>query len=332
MSTIYDVAKKAGVSAATVSRVMNGGSVSRETTKRVRDAAEKLSFTPSRAARRLRVQSSEIIALVIPDIENPFFTSMARGVEDVAQAAGYSVVLCNTDEDPDKESHYLDIALSENMAGVILAAAGDHSDLSRLIAKRRPVVAVDRGPHGFDIDAVTVDNRGGGGSATKALIKAGFTRIACVTGPHNVETAQLRAEGWRQAMVAAGLHDGIDAYLRHADFRVGGGRDAMNDLLSMPEPPDAAFVANNLMSVGALQVLMQRGLVPPAIGLASFGDLPFSTLSPVGIAVVHLPARELGVTAANLLLERINGDEQPSRTIVLRNNITARATPVEKKH
>jgi LacI family transcriptional regulator len=323
MTTIYEVAAKAGVSPATVSRVFNGLNVSPEKSQLVRAAAEELAFTPNRTARTLRRQSSELIALVIPDIENPFFTSMARGVEDVAQAAGYSVVLCNTDEDHAKEARYLDIAISENMAGVVLAPSGDSSDLSRLIARHRPVVAVDRGPHGFEIDAVTVDNWAGGGAATRALIDQGYTRIACITGPAEVETAVSRSDGWRQAVLAGGMMPDPERYLRHADYRVDGGRGAMTDLLSMDEPPDAVFVANNLMSVGALQVLVQRGQVPPAFGVASFGDLPFAALAPDGITVVHLPARHLGVTAANLLLERINGDDQPSRTIVLRNHVTA---------
>lgn len=197
MSTIYEVAALAGVSPATVSRVFNGITVSPEKSELVRRAATELAFTPNRAARSLRTRSSEVIALVIPDIENPFFTAMARGVEDVAQEAGYSVVLCNTDENPDKEAKYLSIAVSENMAGVILAAANDQVDLTALLTRRRPVVAVDRGPHGFTIDAVLVDNIAGGRAATQALADRGFTRIACITGPRDVETAQQRADGWR---------------------------------------------------------------------------------------------------------------------------------------
>lgn len=320
MPTIYEVAALAGVSPATVSRVFNGLNVSPERSKRVRDAAEALSFTPSRVARTLRMQNSEVIALVIPDIENPFFTSMARGVEDVAQAAGYSVVLCNTDEDPAKEARYLDIAIGANMAGVILAAAGDNSDLSRLIERNRPIVAVDRSPHGVEIDAVTVDNRAGGRAATRALVDQGFQRIACITGPRDVETATQRADGWRDAVRSLG--PGVDGeHLKYADFRVDGGHKAMRELLELPDPPDAVFVANNLMGVGALQVLAQRGTMPPAIGMAVFGDLPFAPMAPMAITVIPLPARHLGVTAAKLLLDRINGDDQPPRTIVLRNQV-----------
>lgn len=205
------------------------------------------------------------------------------------------------------------------MAGVIVAVAGDHSDLSGLIAKRRPIVAVDRVPNGFEIDAVTLNNRAGGRAATQALIDSGFKRIACITGPTDVETAELRATGWRQALTSAGLANGCEHYLRHTDYRVNGGRLAMRDLLEMTEPPDAVFVANNLTSVGALQALTQAGLAPPIVGMASFGDLPFSSLSHDAITLIHLPSRHMGETAAKLLLERINGDNQPPRTIVLRN-------------
>jgi LacI family transcriptional regulator len=242
---------------------------------------------------------------------------MARGVEDVAQAAGYSVVLCNTDEDQSKEARYLDIAIGANMAGVILAAAGDHSDLARVIERKLAVVAVDRSPHGYDIDAVTVDNRAGGRAATQALLDQGFRRVACITGPHDVETATQRADGWRDAIRTLGPVD--ESRLTFADFRVDGGHKAMRELLDTPEPPDAVFVANNLMGVGALQVLAQRGTMPPAVGMAVFGDLPFAPMAPMAITVIHLPARHLGVTAAKLLLDRINGDDQPPRTIVLRN-------------
>ncbi len=322
MPTIYEVAARAGVSPATVSRVFNGVNVSEEKSKRVWEAASALKFTPNRTARSLRRQNSEVIALVIPDIENPFFTSMARGVEDVAQAAGYSVVLCNTDDDHSKEARYLDIAVGENMAGVILAPAGDHSDVGALIARKRPIVAVDRSPHGFDVDAVMVDNYSGGRAATRALIDQGYKRVACITGPADVETAKQRSDGWRQIITATGALDQPDDYLRFSDYRVDGGRSAMRDLLAMDTPPDAVFVTNNLMSVGALQVLIENGLTPPVVGVAVFGDLPFAALAPSGITIIHLPARHLGVTAATVLLERINGDTQPCRTIVLRNEIS----------
>jgi LacI family transcriptional regulator len=321
VATIYDVARRAGVSPATVSRAFNGVRVSEEKLRLGRRAAAELAFTPSRPARALRRRNSEIIALIIPDIENPFFTSLARGVEDVAQAAGYSVVLCNTDEDQGKESRYLEIAESEQMSGVILAAAGEATAAGELVSRGRHVVAVDRAPSGLDVDAVLIDGRNGARLATRALMEQGFQRIVCITGPPDVESAVSRREGWADVVGAQG---GTTAdLLRHSDYRIDGGRGAMADLLALPQPPDAVFAANNLTGLGALQVLLEHGLAPPAFGLAVFGDLPFALHTPPGIVTVSSPSRHLGETAARLLLERIGGDDQPVRTVMLRATLTS---------
>ncbi|MEJ1922917.1 LacI family DNA-binding transcriptional regulator [Microbacterium sp. KHB019] len=325
MATIYDVAELAGVSPATVSRVFNGTSVSDEKVAAVRSAAKQLSFTPNRAARTLRRQSSEVIGLIIPDIENPYFTEMARGVEDVASEAGYSVVLCNTDAQVEKESTYLQIAISEHMSGIIIATASEHSDLDPILATGRPIVAVDR-TTAYDVDGVVMANRAAGTSATQDLIRSGYRRIAYIGGPSHIDTAAERAAGWQQAVAADGRE--IDAdLLRFSTFRVDGGRAAMEELLALPEPPDAVVAGNNLIGVGAIQVLTEHGLTPPAVGVAVIGSLPFTTLSPAAVTVVRLPARHMGVTAANMLLERIRGDVQPSRTVVLRNELQSASIP-----
>ncbi|NYJ21171.1 LacI family DNA-binding transcriptional regulator [Glaciibacter psychrotolerans] len=320
MATIYDVAELAGVSPATVSRVFNGASVSAAKVVAVRDAAKQLKFTPNRTARSLRRQSSEVIALVIPDIENPYFTEMARGVEDVASEAGYSVVLCNSDSQVDKESTYLQIAIAENMSGVIIAPASDQTSLDSILSTGRPVVAVDRGVS-YDIDGVVMENRSAGTSATKDLIRAGYKRIAYIGGPESIDTAAERAAGWRSALAAVFPALNAAELARFATFRVEGGREAMEELLALPEPPDAVVAGNNLIGVGAIQVLTEKGLTPPRFGVAVIGSLPFTTLSPTAVTVVRLPARHMGVTAARMLLERIGGDTQPARTVVLRNEI-----------
>jgi len=324
MATIYEVAAKAGVSPATVSRVFNGLPVSAEKIDAVRAASDELRYSPNKTAQRLRNQTSEVVGLLIPDIENPFFTALARGVEDVLQAAGYSLVLCNTDEDPDKETHYLDIANSENMAGVILAPVAEDGDIRRLTDRGRPVVAVDRNT-GLNIDAVMVDNRAAGIAAATTLWDAGYRRIACIAGPLEIESTEERTLGWRQVITKHG-GDASD-YLQHANYRVDGGRAAMQALLALDNPPDAVVTTNNLMGVGALQVLSEAGIVPPEIGVAVIGELPFTTLSPRAITQVHLPARHLGTTAANMLLERIAGDKQPARTVVLRADVTKALAP-----
>ena len=317
MATIYEVAALAGVSPATVSRVFNGVAVSPAYAEKVRRAADTLQFTPNRAARNLRRRSSDVIALVIPDIENPFFTSLARGVEDVAQAAGFSVVLCNSDEQQEKQATYLDIALSENMAGILLAPAHGRSDLDAVLARGTPMVAVDRSTPGYRTDAVVLDNVAGGRRGATLLYEQGYRRVACITGPRDVETARRRLAGWREVVEARSPGLDPEAYLRHGDYRVDGGRAAMAGLLEQADPPDAVFVANNLMSVGAYQHLLERETPPPAVGMSVFGDLPFATLRAVGVTVLPVPARRLGVAAAELLLRRVGGDQGPVRTLVV---------------
>lgn len=320
MATIRDVAQLAGVSAATVSRVFNGAPVSEDKVAAVQAAANRLNFTPNRAARTLRRQSSEVIALVIPDIENPYFTEMARGVEDAASEAGYSVVLCNSDSDTEKESTYLRIAIAEHMAGVIVAAASAHTDVSAVRAAGRPVVAVDRNA-GDELDQVVMANREAGRDAAAHLLRT-HRRVAYIGGPESIETATERADGWRQAHHGTGRPVPEDL-LRFASFRVDGGRAAMEDLLTLPDPPDAVVAGNNLIGVGAIQVLTERGLTPPAVDVAVIGSLPFTTLSPRAVSIVRLPAREMGVAAARMLLDRIRGEAGPPRLVVLRGELNA---------
>ena len=326
MVTIYDVAKRAGVSPATVSRVLNGISVSEAKALAVRRAADELDFTPNRTARGLRTQTSEVIGLIIPDVENPYFTQVARGVEDAAQQAGYSVVLCNSDSDLAKEEKYLRIAVSQNMAGVVIAAAGEGTDISPIVSSGRPVVAIDR-VNAFDVDAVVIANRDAGYLATQNLINAGFSRIACVSGPADIDTARERVRGWREAMQAAFGAAPPDELLVGSSFRVEGGREAMRALLALEAPPDAVVLSNNMLGVGAMQVLSEEGIQPPALGVAVVGSLPFTTLAPSAVSAVHLPARRMGAAAAQLLIDRLGGDTQPPRTIVLRGKLAPARLP-----
>jgi len=320
MATIYDVAKLAGVSPATVSRVLNGIAVSEAKAAAVRSAAEELEFVPNRTARGLRTQTSEVIGLIIPDVENPYFTQVARGVEDAAQKAGYSVVLCNSDADPEKERVYLRIAVLQNMAGVIIAAASEDTDIGVVTAAGRPVVAIDR-HNAFPVDTVVIDNRDAGYSATIGLIEQGFRRIACVSGPLHIDTARERAQGWRDAMQER-LGATPGDLLVESNFQVGGGRAAMLQLLDRPERPDAVLLGNNLLGVGAIQVLSEKGLTPPAIGVAVLGSLPFTTIAPSAVSVMHLPGRKMGGVAADLLIDRLRGNQEPPRAVVLPGRLT----------
>ncbi|MBZ6371811.1 MAG: substrate-binding domain-containing protein, partial [Microbacterium hominis] len=176
-------------------------------------------------------------------------------------------------------------------------------------------------------DGVMMSNRPAGQAATENLVQAGYRRIACITGPQEIETAQERAQGWRSVILRNFPGADVEELLRYTTFRVDGGRDVMEELLALPEPPDAVVAANNLLGVGAIQVLTEHGLTPPTFGVAVVGSLPFTTLSPSAVTVVRLPARHMGVTAAKMLLERIAGDDQPARTIVLRNEVQPARVP-----
>ncbi|HSN10479.1 MAG TPA: LacI family DNA-binding transcriptional regulator [Propionibacteriaceae bacterium] len=322
MATIYDVATRAGVSPATVSRVLNGVEVNGSMKEAVLEAAAALQYVPNRTARTLRRRTSEIIAMVIPDLENPFFTSMTRAVAEQARASGYTVMLCDTAGRPDREAEYLRVMVSESVAGLIVAPASDAIDLDEVIERGLPVVCVDRTAPGYDLDTVVVDNVGGARRSVEILQKAGFRDIACISGPEHVETAEQRTAGWREAVVAATGAAPDPAYDIRTSYSVSGGESAMNALLDLPRPPDAVFAANNLLAVGSLRALSAHGLTPPAYGVLAFGDLPLLTYTPLGVVVVHLPSREIGEVAAARLLERIDGFSGPARHIVLPNIVT----------
>jgi len=328
-TTIYDVADHAGVSAATVSRVLNGkGSVDPRLCDRVRASAEHLGYRRNLVARNLRRQQSTLWAVVVSDVRNPFFTSVVRGIEDVAQDAGYSVVLCNSDESAEKEAAYVVAALSEQVAGVILSPTSGADTVRTLAAAGTPVVLIDRELRGVRSDAVLVDNRHGARLATEHLLEMGYSRIGCITGPRTTSTAAQRLRGYRAALQAVGPDAGPhDDLVRYGDFRRSSGVAAMTALLDLQDPPDAVFVANNLMTIGALEAIASRGLVPPEdIGVVGFDTIPWADLVTPSLTTVSQPTYELGREAAGLLLGRIEDPRRPVRRRVLRTTLHVRAS------
>ncbi|GAA2213733.1 LacI family DNA-binding transcriptional regulator [Nonomuraea monospora] len=319
MPTIYDVAREAGVSAATVSRVLNGRrTVDPEMVARVLTAVRELGYRPNAVARNLRRSRTTLWAVIVPDIGNPFFTSTVRGIEDVAQQAGYSVVLCNSDESPAKEETYVAAALSEQMAGVIIASSGSVKAARCLLDSPVPVVAIDRELPRGAVDTVVVDNEEGARAATRHLLDAGYSRVACVTGPEGVSTADLRLRGYAAALGGAPV-------VVRTDFREQGGYDAMAALLSSPARPDAVFVASNLMAVGALRCLADRGVeVPGEVGLVGFDEIPWADLVRPSLTTVAQPTYELGRMAARLLADRITAPAARPATVVLPTELRPR--------
>jgi LacI family transcriptional regulator len=323
--TISDVAARAGVSAATVSRVLNGSTgVNPDMTDRVRKAAADLGYRPDEIARSLRTQRSTTWAVIITDIQNSFYTSVVRGIEDVGRANGYSVMLCNTDESLEKESEYLEVVAAARVAGVVISPASwDESDVGPLIDRGTPVVAIDRRISHQDVDTVLVDNAHGARKATEHLLAIGRTRIACVTGSLHTTTGRERLAGYRQALEGRGMFD--EALVRESDFKESGGYEAAMDLMEMTPPPDAMFVANNLMTLGALEALKARGVtVPGDVALVGFDDEPWAEFTQPSLTVVAQPTYELGRQAADLLVARLEGNTSAPREVMLRTELRVR--------
>ncbi len=320
MATINDVAAKAGVSTATVSRTLNGKStVDPALAARVQAAAAELGYHPNGLARNLRRQETAVLALIISDVENPFFTAIARGVEDIAVTAGYSVVLCNADDNEEKERRYIDVALQERVAGVVLSPTGRSTNVDRLTRRGTPVVAVDRPLLENTGDQVLVDTRLAARDATRHLLDGGYRRVACVSGPPGVRTAEDRLAGYTDAVGAE------KALTRRAEFRAEGGRLAALSLLDEPEPPDALLIGNSTMAIGVLEALASRGLRSGRdIGIVSFDDAPWTTLIDPPLTVVAQPANDVGRVAAELLLARIGDSTRQATTTTLQAKLIVR--------
>ena len=321
MATIKDVARLAGVSTATVSRALNNvPTVDAALTRQVQEAAATLGYRPNGVARSLRRQRTDVLALIISDIGNSFFTSVARGVEDVAQLRNFSVILCNSDEDPDKEAKYLAVAQQEQVAGVILSPNHQGADLSALERANIPICIIDR-PVREPVDMVLVESRRGAREGTAHLFAEGWTRPACVTGPTSATTAQERLQGYLAAWRSARRRS-TQALVRHADYRAESGRAAASSLLDQPKPPDSFFVANSSMALGVLDELAHRGLrAGHDLGLVAFDDAPWAPFVAPPLSVVAQPAYEVGTRAAELLTDRIES----------RANLTARIVTLPTK-
>jgi DNA-binding LacI/PurR family transcriptional regulator len=248
---LADVALRAGVSTATVSRVLTGKAhVSEEVRRRVLAAIDELSFRPSRLARSLRSQRSHVLGLIISDIQNPFFTAIVRAIEDVAYQHQYSLVLCNTDEDADKEALYIDLMIAENVAGVVISPTGETAACERLADRGIPVVAIDRRVSNIEVDTVVADNRSAAFVLVSHLIADGHRRIGAVVGTPTITTGQERCEGYWRALQAHGI-EANPALLRLGPPTMATGYQRTNELLALPQPPTALFLGNNLLTIGA---------------------------------------------------------------------------------
>ncbi len=311
MATIHDVAKLAGVAPITVSRVINqSGYASPETRARVEAAIAELGYVPNRLASSLRSKRTKTLALVLTDITNPFFTTVARGVEDTASDAGYTVVFCNTDESEIEEKKYLQVLLQQQVDGILLVPARGTSDSIDLIRKQNtPVVVLDRRlPPNVPVDTVRCENEHGAYQLVRLLIELGHRHIAILSGPPGVSTAEDRLAGFRRAMREVGSGDQSQVVIYGA-FNQASGSEMMRQTLALDPRPTAVFAANNLICIGALHASQEAGLrVPEDIAMVTFDDLPPTLLTFPFFTVAAQPAYDMGCQATQLLLTRLAND------------------------
>ena len=308
--TISDVAALAGVSKATVSRVMNNVDFVEDVTKqRVLDAVIRLGYRPSNAARSLTTKRTRTIGMIISDASNLFFADMLRGVEDVLQPRDYGLLVCNTDEVLERESHYFDLLLRHQVEGIIAAATSRLWDvLGKAEMQHTPVIYVDRVFEGLERPYVGADNAGGAYLGTSYLVERGYREIGILAGFQRLSTMRERLSGFEAAMCDHGI-DVPAEWVVTCPLTIEAALEATHHLLTLPRRPRALFINNNLLSLGALLAIKQSGLrCPEDIAILGFDDHPWAAVADPPLTVVRQPSREIGRTAAAALCSLIDGE------------------------
>jgi LacI family transcriptional regulator len=328
-----DVAEQANVSITTVSHVINETRpVSDELRERVLAAMQELGYQPNLLARSLRRGETHTLGMIVPDSANPFFAEVARGVEDTSFEKSYSVILCNSDGDLDKELLYINVLAEKRVDGILFVAAGVSTDHIRALQEQRiPVVVVDREISGVSVDEVLVDNARGGWLAGRHLVELGHRRIGCISGPSDVTPSAERITGYRQAL-DEGDTPVDEALVVRGDFQYESGYQATRQLLSMDDPPTAIFACNDLMAIGAIRAALELGQqVPTDLSVVGFDDVPLASFANPVLTTIVQPKYEMGVIAATMLLERMRAPDTPPRQRVLDTSLLIRQStaPVE---
>ena len=313
-ATIRDVARRAGVSTATVSRVLSGASASRpETIRRVIEAADELRWRPSRVARSLKTRSTRTLGLLLTDLSNPFYPELVRGVENAAREIDYGVVLCNGDDDPEREAAYLEMLLERRVDGIVVAASRITERHGRwLAAAPIPIVVLNSEPRTSGIPAALSDNAAGGRLAAEHVLRLGHRRIGYVTAP-DTPSAEERLAGAREALAAAG-QDPNAMPLAMGDSHVEGGEAATSALLAAAPGLTAVLCHNDLTAIGALRALRAAGRrVPHDVSVVGFDDIDLCCWVEPSLTTVAQPTGRLGRWAVEAIVNRLaGGAEEPA--------------------
>jgi LacI family transcriptional regulator len=326
--TITDVAREAGVSLMTVSRVINDkGEISAATRQHVLEVIERLGYRPSSIARGLATQRTGTLGLIVPDIANPFFSEVARGAEDRASAANYNLFVCNTDESPQHELAILASLEEKRVDGVILCSSRLPDNRLGAALKHHPAaVLVNRRRVAGDAGVILVADREGARMATEHLLGTGHRAVGFLAGPVTSYSGQQRADGYRAALAAAGMAYN-PAWVRPCSAQVDGGRETARALLADCPELTALFCYNDLVAVGALLACAERGRrVPDEVAVVGFDDIPTAALVTPALTTCHVPRHELGERAMQLLLDRIDGCAEACDEIVIETELIVRAS------
>ncbi|ORC57390.1 LacI family transcriptional regulator [Pseudomonas floridensis] len=320
MATIKDVAALAGISYTTVSHVLNKTRpVSEPVRLKVEAAIAQLDYVPSAVARSLKAKSTSTIGLLIPNGMNPYFAELARGIEDYCERNGFCVILCNSDDNPDKQRSYLRVLLEKRVDGLIVSSVGgDTTVAGGLMDVRTPLVIVDRELDGIEADMVRIDHEEGAYLATRHLLDLGHRRIACIGGPRNSLVAEMRLAGYRRAMQQACVEIAPGLAV-HSEFTSPAGYEAAGGLLA-GHKPTAIFAGNDVIAIGVLRAAAERNIsVPRDLSVVGFDDIEVSRYVSPALTTVGQSIMQLGETAAEMLLYRI---AQPHASPVLKRLVT----------
>lgn len=307
---IKSIAQKAEVSPSTVSRVLGGyPGVREKTRKKVLKVVKESNYEVNAIARHLRQRKTYSIGVVVSNVLSPFYSVIAKSIEDVASKAGYSVILCNGDENPEKELKYLRVLISKRVDGIILVPTGYNANYIKwLIDSGNKIILLDRMIKGISCDSVIVDNEIGAYKATEHLIEQSYRKIALIDGYPNRTTGEERMKGYLNALQKAGIRKDDDI-IKFGDFKKESGIKLTKQLLCLKKRPEAIFTANLDMTLGAVIAIKEMGLkIPDEIGIIGFDDSDWAAIMDPPLSVVSQPTYSLGSTAAELLLKKIKGE------------------------
>lgn len=325
MVKMNDVAEKANVSKATVSRVLrNPETVKKDTREKVLAIIEQMNYQPNILARHFRRSETNTILVVVPNIMNTVFSHILGGIEHAACEKGYRVLLANTNKQVEKEYEYLDHLKQRQVDGMILLSARMDKDVLDEVMRQYPVVLTADYLEGIAIPTVSIDNVSSARTATEHLIKLGHSRVAHITGPLHLLLSQDRLKGYRQALLQNDL-DVDNILIQEGDFSYESGYNQMTKLLALEHPPTAVFSANDEMATGVIKAAKDYGLsVPEDLAVVGFDNIKLSAIYDPGITTIAQPMFEMGKKAMELLLEQINGVEMTKRQYVLENELIIR--------